>query len=267
MGKLVKLITLFSTLFLTACGLFEYHPNEIRFDESQRNLNAKAFEEISATDGGKDTVRFILMGDTQRFYDQLEDFVLSANQQENIDFTAIAGDITDFGLGKEFIWINDILTRLDKPYFAVVGNHDLTGNGSRAFREMFGPLDDSFVFRNKQFVMVNTNSREYGFEGMVPDLNWLEERLSLTEVDQSIVISHVAPFTGDFDRELEIPYAQTLSESNKVRLSLHGHSHNFRSVSPYEDDVQYIVTSTVGKRQYLVFTVWRDDYSFEQVEF
>jgi len=59
---------------LASCSLFEYHPYEIRLDESQQDLNRKAIEKILSLPR-TDTTRFIFIGDTQRFYDETEDFM------------------------------------------------------------------------------------------------------------------------------------------------------------------------------------------------
>jgi predicted phosphodiesterase len=253
------------TFFLTACSLIEYHPYEIRLDESERDLNAKAMAELS-NQYEKDTITFILFGDTQRFYDETEDFVRSANQQD-VDFVILAGDLSDFGLLKEQQWINRSLSGLKVPRLSVIGNHDLTGNGERVFKEMYGPLDYSLVISNIKFIFLNTNSREYQFDGRVPDLTWLESELNGQGFQQAIVVSHIAPFSMDFDPEKEEDYASILSESQKVRLSLHAHSHSFSHSRPYGDDVQYFITTSAAERQYLVFKVFGERYLMELVPF
>src|SRR5688572_6038265 len=128
----------------TACSLFEYHPYEIRVPEDERNWNAQSIRRIQQTVYTDDTITFLHMGDTQRFYDEVEDFVKSANRLD-ADFVLLAGDITDFGLNDEFHWVHDIMKDLKKPYVAVIGNHDLSGNGEAVFKERYGPLDAAFT--------------------------------------------------------------------------------------------------------------------------
>lgn len=243
---------------LGACSLFEYHPYEIRLSESQRDLNEKAIEKIINTPAS-DTVRFIFIGDTQRFYDETEKFVARANQ-EDADFVVLAGDITDFGLEKEFIWVNDILSELNKPYVAIIGNHDIIAEGEAIYNQMYGPNDFFFDYSGFRFIGLNTNSREYAFSGAVPDTTWLKQSLALTdEHKQAFVMAHMAPFTGDFDERLEETYARILSESGKVNLSLYAHEHSYSEKEPYEDGVRYVVAAAVESRFYLLVKVWGTD--------
>ena len=93
--------------FLTSCkDPFLYNINEVRLNEDERNLNAKNIQKIQML-APADTLKFILIGDSQRFYDEVEDFVTHVNGLKNISFVLLAGDITDFGLNKEYRWINN----------------------------------------------------------------------------------------------------------------------------------------------------------------
>ncbi len=162
----------------------------------------------------------------QRFYDDVEEFAARANQ-EDFDFVLMDGDISDFGINDEFSWIYDIMKHLKKPYVSVIGNHDLSGNGEKVFEQRYGPLNDTFITKNFKFILLNTNSREYDFNGRVPDIGWLQQQLNTNDFERAIVVSHVPPYSSsreanDFDPDLEQAYATTLSQSGKVNLSLHG---------------------------------------------
>lgn len=252
-------------MILTSCSLFEYHPYEMRLKDSERNLNQKAFASIRSVPPG-DTIIFLLIGDTQRFYDETERFVASANKQD-FDFVVLAGDISDFGIDKEFQWINDILSDLNKPYVAVIGNHDLSGTGEFIFKEMYGPLNDSFIYGDIKFVLVNTNSREYNFNGRVPDVPWLQQELTGDDFNQAIVIGHVPPFDGDFDPTLETSYAQTISASGKVKLSLYAHQHTFSDKESYNDGVRYVVASSMQDPFFIKVRVWGESLSVEKINY
>ena len=81
-------------------------------------------EQIEAKCKGKTTIRFITMGDSQRWYDETEDFVKEVNKRDDIDFVIHGGDMSDFGLTKEFLWQRDIMNGLKVPYVVLIGNHD-----------------------------------------------------------------------------------------------------------------------------------------------
>jgi Icc protein len=252
------------TLGVASCSLFEYHPYETNLDKDNRNLNAKAIGQLIASPPTGDTLTIILMGDTQRFYDEVEDFVTSANRQ-SADLVFLDGDITDFGLKDEYEWVHEIMGRLNKPYLAVIGNHDLSGNGEEVFKKMYGPLNSSFVVNRFKFILLNTNSREYKFNGHVPDIPWLEQQLTGDDFDQAVVVSHIPSYDGDFDPALEEAYASALRNSGKVKLSLHGHKHSYHNTIPYDDGIRYVVSTSMDDRMYLIIKMWDDQYSIKEL--
>lgn len=256
------------TVMLASCdSLFQYNPNEETLLESEKNLTAKNIEKISRIPL-TDTTRFILMGDTQRWYDECEDFVQSANQQKNISFVLHAGDISDFGLTQEFKWVHEIMLRLKYPYVTVIGNHDIVANGSATYRKMFGPLNYTFDYGRDRFIFINTNSREYAFDGSVPDIAWLKAQLANNPAGQNtIVVGHVPPFDADFDKNLEKPYTDALASDPTVKFSLYGHQHRFHDGEMYDDGVHYYLTTSMGARGYMVVTTWQGGYHVERITF
>ncbi|MBT1706075.1 metallophosphoesterase [Fulvivirgaceae bacterium PWU20] len=252
-------------MLVVSCSLFEYHPYETNVSDKNRNVNAKAIERIlSSVPPSKDTLVIIHTGDSQRFYDEVEDFVKSANKQ-NADFVFLAGDISDFGLKDEFEWIHEIMRKLKIPYLGVIGNHDLSGNGETVFKKVYGPLNSSFIVNRFKFILLNTNSREYRFNGRVPDIHWLEEQLDDDDFDRAIVVSHISPFDGSFDRKLEQGYVTALENSGKVNLSLHAHQHKFNDTIPYHDNIRYLISTAMQERMYLLIKLYGDKYSYEKI--
>jgi Icc-related predicted phosphoesterase len=239
----------------------------MRLQASEKNLNAKNIRELQSLPP-KESFKFIVTGDSQRFYEELEAFVASVNQRDDISFVVINGDLTDFGQDKEFKWINERLARLKIPYVAVIGNHDMLGNGHLIFNQMFGADNFSFDYSGCKFICLNTNSREKGFNGTVPDIPWLKRQLSdLSSYRNAFVISHVPPFNNDFDSKLSEPYAAALAESGKVHLSIHSHEHHYSVSKPYHDGLTYLVTGAVKKKHYALISVNGDDYEIERVEY
>ncbi|HEY5824065.1 MAG TPA: metallophosphoesterase, partial [Cyclobacteriaceae bacterium] len=230
------------------------------------DLNRKAIERILLNAPKGDTLTIIATGDTQRWYDEVSDLVKSANEHK-ADFMIVNGDISDFGLKDEFVWINKIMTNLNKPYIGVIGNHDLSGNGSEVYTKMYGALNQSFIVNRVKFILINTNSREYNFNGHVPDIPWLEEQLQGNDFDHAIVVSHIQPFDGDFDKSLEAPFATTLSQSGKVIFSLHAHQHHFSEMVPYEDGLHYLTSTSMNERMYLIIKIVNNQFFYEKVYF
>jgi len=241
-------------LFSTACDKFEYSPYQTDNPNRPDNLNRKNLNELlSGEKEADDTLRFIFTGDSQRFYDELQDLVNKANSLPDIDFLVLAGDISDFGLLQEFIWVNDELDQLNFPYLAVVGNHDLTANGSVIYTSMFGQKNFSFTYKKHKFIFHDTNSREYNFNGNVPDIPWLGAQLRDTSANWFIGVSHVPPFDVDFDKNLENPYKDQWAADSSFILSLHGHLHAYGDAIIYDDHVRYITTPAVQQRELMLF--------------
>ena len=110
-------LPLFLCIFLSACDLIDYHPYDGRLTISERDINDHNIPLIEAATKDKDTIRFVLMGDTQRSYDETEDFVKHINtKKDSIDFIIHGGDYTEFGMKKEYEWTVNILSKLDIPY-------------------------------------------------------------------------------------------------------------------------------------------------------
>jgi Icc protein len=267
-ANLPKLLTLILLLTIVSCdSLILYNPNQIIADKDERNLSAKNIERIQAITV-EDTLKFILMGDTQRWYDESVDFVKSANNQPGIAFVLHAGDISDFGINQEFKWVNKIMLGLKTPYLTVIGNHDIVANGPASYRKIFGALDYSFEYGDYRFVFINTNSREYAFDGTVPNISWLRSQLGNNPQNKNIiVVGHVPPFDNDFDRTLESEYTGLLGSNPNVNLSLYGHKHSFNNGEFYNDGVRYYITTAVGSRGYMVVKVWNGGHHVERVEY
>lgn len=263
----MKNIIGFAALALVFTGCFEYNPNQIILEDDEQDLTAKNIALIREKPV-PNTIRFALMGDTQRFYDETEDFVRSINQHDNLDFVVHAGDISDFGLAQEFQWVHEIMSQVKFPYLTVIGNHDLLANGRKVYKKMYGALDYSFEYGNYKFIMLNTNSREYEFDGSIPDLVWLRNQLEDNPDNKKvIVISHIPPFDGDFDPDLEEQYATMLSNNPNVLFSLHGHRHSFSDAEYYEDGIRYFVTTTTQKGGYAIVTLSPNNANIEIVNY
>lgn len=248
-------------VLLGSCKYVMYHPDEVRPNEKQ--LNARNIEKLQSLPF-KNSFRFILVGDTQRFYEELDDFVNHVNSLNDISFILFNGDMVDFGLNKEFNWIAERLGRLQVPYIVAMGNHDMLANGELIFHEMFGPDNFSFEYNGSKFICLNTNCRERGMDGSIPNISWLQTELADTTKRNVFILSHVPPFSADFDKNLEPIFTSLISSNPKTRLSMHGHEHNYSLSMPYNDGLEYLLVASGNKRNYALITLTGTEYSIEQ---
>ena len=258
-------------MFFVACeNMFDYSSYVIDFDKENSNVNQTNIKRISEKKVN-DTIRIAFTGDTHRFYDEFEDFVNAVNnvnKNNPVDFAIHAGDIADFGLPQQYLWGNSFLLNLDCPYFVVLGNHDLVGNGSLAYSEMFGEFNFSFIYGDIKFVFINTNSLEFNFNGKVPDINWLDSQLQPgDDFTNAVIIFHVPPMDGGFDSVLEEDFHSVIAKYNNVLFTIHGHLHNHEVYTPYSEGIPYINVYGVEYEKFNVIIISDGKVEIETYEF
>lgn len=248
--KFVSAVSLILLLLFGACQKFEYSPYQVKDSGSSDSLNAVNLRKLMAAEPlGDDTVTVLFSGDCQRFYDELEPLVDKVNGNPGIDFLIMDGDISDFGLLKEFEWIYARLNKLHVPYLCAIGNHDLTSRGGEVYTSVFGEKNYSFKYKGYKFLFHNTNGREYNFNGSAPNMWWLSDQLKDSTASWFVGVSHVPPYDADFDNTLEMPYKNLFSQTPNLIASLHGHVGSFYDGHYYKDHVRYIQGNTVDKRE------------------
>ena len=130
---------------------------------------------------------------------------------------------------------------------------------------MFGKYNYSFIHKKIKFIFINTNSREFKFNGNIPDNNWLAQQLIKTdEFDNSIVICHVPPDSNDFDANLSNEFKSLLGNADHLLTEINGHGHNY-GVKEI-NGVTYINTDATEKNTYLRFKIYNGQFSFEKVK-
>lgn len=262
--------SLFLFLLLSACNVFDYHPYDMKIDKKYHRTNARNLRLIEERNSPGDTIRFVFMGDTQRFYDETEDFVEEMNARDDIDFIIHGGDVSDFGMKKEFLWLEDRMSRLKTPYVTLCGNHDILGSGEEIFQVVYGELDFAFVFRHTKFVCLNTNALEFDYSTPVPNFEFIVREISdTTRVDYSntVFVMHVPPKDIEFNNNVLIPFQEYLKRSRRLMFCLHAHAHTLMARNLFADGVMYYGCEDMGKRSYMVFTLTGNTYSYEVVRF
>ena len=260
--------TLVLSIFLISCGkTFTYNPNEINIEEKDKNQNTKNLERLQSK-AQKDSFSFVVIGDTQRFYDEMDDFVEKVKSYPDISFVVLNGDITDFGLKTEYLWISNRLQKLSFPYFVVIGNHDMLGNGRELYKQMYGPENFGFSFSNHKFIVLNSNSHEVGKNGTLPDTSWLKQELSVTPSQQKIfILSHMAPFSSDFDESVQDSFVKILTKNGNVIYSIHAHDDNSYLGQWYGPPVNYMVVNGIHERSFVLIKVSPNDTEIEKISF
>ena len=256
-------------LLLLAGGCrVEYHPYDTRIDGAT-GINARNMARIESATAGKRTIRFAVISDTQRWYDETEEAVESINRLDGVDFVLHAGDMADFGMKAEFERQRDILNKLKVPYVCLIGNHDCLASGERVFKKIFGEPDFAFTAGNIRFVCLNTNALEYDHSSAVPDFGFIENEVGNTPegVEKSIVAMHAKPYTEQFDNNIADFFQQTIRQLPALQFCVNGHGHTFRIEDLFEDGILYYECDAASNRTYLLFTIDDNGYEYERVAY
>lgn len=255
-------------LLLPGCGMIDYHPYDVRI-KGETNINAKNIQRIEANCKDKTTLRFVSMGDSQRWYDETKACVESINRQEGIDFVLHGGDISDFGLTDEFIWQRDIMNNLKVPYVVLLGNHDCLGTGEKVYETLFGNPNFSFIAGNVKFVCLNTNALEYDYSEPIPNFDFIENQLTdRKEMFQKTVVSmHARPGADVFNNNVSKVFQHYITQYPHLQFCTIAHDHGLSANDLFNDGIIYYGCDCMKHRSYLVFTITPDSYSYEVVPF
>lgn len=268
-GKLLLFILSILFIGISGCDMIEYHPYDGRI-KGERNINNKNIKRIEEANKGKKNIRFAFIGDTQRRNDETIDFVNHLNKRNDIDFVIHGGDVSDFGLTKEFTQGRDILNKLHVPYVVLLGNHDCLANGEEIFREVFGDENFSFLAGNTKFVCLNTNALEFDYSHPVPDFSFIEGELidERIEYEKTVFVMHAPPFNEQFNNNVANVFHYSLNRFKKLQFCMNAHRHVYSTDDLFNDGIIYYGTPNIAKRQYLLFTLMPDDnYEYELVDF
>ncbi len=264
-----KLFIFFSLIFLYSCDeLFEAHPYDGKVS-GETGINTKNIARIEESCANKQIIRFVMTGDTQRRYNETKTFVNSINKRTDIDFVIHGGDISDFGLTKEMMWQRDILNGLKIPYVVILGNHDCLATGEQVYRKIFGEENFSFMAGNTKFICLNTNAIEYDYSHPVPDFSFIynEYATQIPRHEKTIFAMHAPPFSEQFNNNVALVFQNIIKRFPNLQFCLNAHQHNLSSKDLFNDGVIYYGSASIEKRNYLLFTITPDSYTYEVVEF
>lgn len=266
-------VVLLLILTMSSCDkVFEFSLYSAYVSSDRRNTTAKNLEQLYAEPASTtfEPFRFALVSDNHLFYDELSEAIEHINANSGADFVIHGGDMTDGGLIKEFDLFQDVMKKLEVPYFTVIGNHDLLANGQSVYTDMFGEENYSFGYRECKFIFFNNVVWELNYTE--PDFRWLRNELLDSDQYQHVfVIAHIPPWTDQFFLSYFYVYSLLMNDYN-VSLSIHGHHH-----SPYEysndslpAELRIMPNLVIGAPQkgvYRLVDVTPDSVMFQTIKF
>lgn len=269
MTKTKWYLTLFFALsWFTGCDMLDKHPYDVDID-GETYINTRNIERIEELCKDKDTIRFVSMGDSQRFYDDTEALVRCLNARHDIDFVIHNGDLSDFGVTDEFLWQRNILSKLDVPYVALIGNHDCLATGEEVFTKIWGNPNFSFTAGKVKFVCLNTNAIEYDYSRPIPDFEFLQNELKKPTdgIEKTVVSMHVRPFCSDFNNNVARVFQRYIKEFPNLQFCTAAHEHKAFELDLFDDGIIYYMSDCMKNRNFYIFTITPDGYERELVFF
>ncbi len=250
-------------VLLTSCEMLECHPYDVNIS-GERGLTQKNIELIETAMAGRTSIRFAMISDTQGWYDDTEDVVKAINGESGIDFVVHGGDLSDYGMPREFMLQRDILNKLKVPYVCVIGNHDCLATGDDAYKAVFGAHNFAFTAGDVRFICLNTNALEYDYTEPVPNFKFMESELRNfpEEATKTVFLMHVRPFELVFNNNVVYAFEAYVNSFPGVQFCMYGHEHKVAVDDLFDDGVIYYQCPNIAKREYLLFTI-NDDNTYQ----
>ena len=164
-----------------------------------------------------------------------EDFkeaIEEINNNPDVDFAVISGDLTEFGDTKEFLMLDTLLKALHKPCLMTTGNHDVnwSENGCTAFEKIFG--SPHFVYDVGEYRLIGCGAGPPLRMGppQIPreELVWLDSAIKSTPSGKSIIFINHFPLDSTLSNGREL---YRLLDKADVKVILSGHLHINRTYS------------------------------------
>ncbi|MDP2336192.1 MAG: PQQ-binding-like beta-propeller repeat protein [Bacteroidota bacterium] len=149
------------------------------------------------------------------------------NRQTDVDLVILSGDITEFGSDQELLEAKEIISKLNKPWYIVPGNHDSkwSESGNNSFVRIFGA--EGFAFEKNGFLFIGTASGPN--MRMAPGLVPREQMVFLDSIlghmknpDEPIIFVNHYPLDESLSNGYEV--IDKLKTRN-IQVSLLGHGH------------------------------------------
>jgi len=214
--------------FLSACAPIRPSPFAEKVLIPLQNSNAITIEQIQnqsqTFSENSRPLRLALIADSHSNYRDL-DLTINKINQADVDFTVHLGDMTELGLAIEYEAAASLLSRLQKPWLTVIGNHDAVGNGRNIYRRVFGTENQVFDSHGFRFIIFNNNQLEY----MDTGLSWAWLRSQITNSPMPVILfQHANPFNTDNFNSYQIQEIQSILRLPRLRAVFHGHLHSFQ---------------------------------------
>lgn len=188
--------------------------------------------------------------------EDLKRVIKEVNENPNIDFVVVSGDISEEGDFRSLSQAKALLDLLNKKTYVIPGNHETkwTESGMTDFGKIFGSERIKFKHNGILFLGFNTGPLMRMADGhVVPqDITWLKNELALEPTTPTFLVTHYPLKDGDVDNWYDVTDA--VRPYNIISF-LGGHYHSNRLFA-YDGIPGVISRSTLrGKENIVGYTL------------
>lgn len=192
--------------------------------------------------------------------------VKDINQNPDIQFVIISGDIANFGSDKELEVAKEIFDGFEKPWFIIAGNHDATWSesGTNSFLKTFGYERFEFTAGGIKFLGTQCGPNLRMAPALIPKESflWLKARIEKMPDEQPLVFVNHYPIDTSLLKYNEV---LDLLKKKNIQLILSGHWHIDKPME-YEGVPAAVIRSTLankkGKVGYVIVDIKGSNISF-----
>lgn len=159
--------------------------------------------------------------------DRYIDEVIKEVNESDCDFVLLGGDLVFTGYDADIRNVYNHLKKLTKPWFGVLGNHEVirTDNGCKTYGKLFG-YDRRVVFRAGKYLFVGFEAGPYNRAATAivrdEDIRWLEEQFRKARPDEKIICVCHIPLDKAIVNHREVT---ALMKKYDVKAQICGHAH------------------------------------------
>ncbi len=158
--------------------------------------------------------------------DDLRRTVRDINNNPEIAFVIVSGDVTEFGADNELLLAKQILDSLKTPYHVTPGNHDTnwSESGGNSFITTFKSGTFTFSYNGYRFLGTGSGPYMRMGPGQIPreDIVWLDSILNTVKNREPIIYINHYPQDSSLNNWYS---AVDLLKKNNIQLMLCGHGH------------------------------------------
>ncbi|MCD7916608.1 MAG: PQQ-binding-like beta-propeller repeat protein [Tannerellaceae bacterium] len=164
-------------------------------------------------------------------YQDLQRTVEHINQQADLAFVLVTGDLAEEGDRVSLLRVKELLDQLTIPYYALSGNHETkwSESGATDFARIYGSEWFDFTYHGIRFLGFGTGPVIRMMDGHVApqDITWLKQELAANPEQPAILVTHYLLLPTDVDNWYEVADAV---HPFPVKAFLGGHYHQNKMV-------------------------------------